>query len=152
MQAIEMFHIVENHPYLSDVLGRVMISLGYQVKVFTSSQDYLQYTQSDEFVMPIGVITEIDMPVLNGYEMMQAAHQMHPSLKFVAATSDPFIDHAYKSKACLYIWKPIDPDILACMAKRLSECRTHGPSADIGCVNCDDRDAFCLVNWLCPHP
>jgi len=152
VHTIDLFHIVDNHPYLSDVLGEVMISAGYRVKLFTSPQAYVDYAQSDTFVMPIGVITEIDMPVMNGYEMMQEVHQLHPSLKFVAATSDPFIDHDYKSKACMFIQKPIDPDILVCIAERLANCRRHGPSPHIGCANCDDRNSFCLINWLCPHP
>lgn len=147
-----MFHIVDDDSYLGDLLGQIMITLGYKVKVFSCPNEYIRYAKSEAYDIPIGVITDVDMPIMNGYEMMKEVHCVHPSLKFIATTGDPYIEHEYKEKACMFIKKPIRPDLLAAITHKLADCLKHGASDNMGCVNCDDKDSFCLTNWMCPHP
>jgi len=145
-----MFHIVDDQPYLSDMLGQLLGSLGYAVETFTCPQAYLDYAASEEFTMPFGTITDIDMPIMNGYEMMRRLHHIHPSLKFVVVTGEPYIEHEYKSKACMYLSKPFRMYMLSAITQHLSDCLTHGPLKEKHCSDCDNRADFNLPSWICP--
>lgn len=148
-----MFHVVDDDAAVRETYADLLMALGYQVKVFATPRSYLDFVRSPEFVMPLATITNVGMPGMNGYEMMQEVHAFQPMLKFVVATgSPPLIDHAYKSKACMYLNKPFHIDTLKSITDKLSRCIAHGASREIGCAGCDHRDRFHLDDWSCPHP
>mgnify|MGYP002638593583 CR=1 FL=1 len=59
---IRMFHIVDDQAYLGEVLAETIKSFAYSAKAFSSPQAYIDHVQSTDFQMPLGTITDIDMP------------------------------------------------------------------------------------------
>ncbi|ATX81268.1 Response regulator receiver domain-containing protein [Mariprofundus ferrinatatus] len=147
-----MFHIVDDQPYLGEILAEIIESFGYSARAFACPQAYVDHVQSEAFQMPLGTITDIDMPIMNGYEMMEKVHHFKPEMKFIVATGESAIRHEYQSKACMYLTKPYCPESIKKILNNLSKCVQFGASKDIGCAHCDDRNSFGLKSWSCPHP
>jgi len=146
-----MFHIIDDQPYLCELLADIMETVGCEVKAFTSPQDYLNYVDSDLFIKPIATLTDVDMPVINGYEMMESILKTRPDMRFVVISGEPGIRHEYKHLACMYLLKPFHPDIIETIVKKLKACALYGPDKEIDCISCGDREAFVGSRWSCPQ-
>lgn len=147
-----MFHIIDDQPALARVYSNLLSKIGFDSMVFTSPREYLDYAESAQFTMPTATFTNIEMPGMNGYEMMERIHHIRPGLRFVVATGIPeMIDHPYKTKACMYLRKPFHIDALKNTTSRLEACVARGPSDELGCEDCDSRKFFALPRWNCPH-
>ena len=147
-----MFHVIDDQKYIAEMIGRLMGSLGYESSVFTSPEAYLEYVESPDFKQPKGTITDIDMPNINGYEMMMRASRLRSNLRFTVMTGEPYIEHEFKHKACMYLTKPFRLPRLRLMAERMSVCAQGVVAAgDDSCTRCDNRMVFGISGWECPH-
>ena len=147
-----MFHIIDDQKHIAEMIGSLMHSLGYQASVFTSPEAYLEYVASPDFKLPKGTITDVDMPNINGYEMMMRASSLRSGLRFTVVTSEPKIDHEFKPKACMYLTKPFRLAHLKSVTDRMTSCAkgvVH--TDDDSCTRCDNRNAFAISGWECPH-
>ena len=145
-----MFHVVDDQPYLCEILSGILEFLECEVETFTSPHDYLDYATSDKFIKPIATFTDVHMPTMNGYEMIGRLLQVHPYMKFVVISGESTIKHKSMDQACIYLLKPFKPEIIETVVYKLRQCSRYGPSQDIGCANCGDREDFLLSDWLCP--
>ena len=146
-----MFHVVDDQPGLAKLICELLNALGHKAMPFTSPQQYIDYVASDDFSMPLGTITDVDMPIMNGYEMMEQIHRIHPEMRFVILSGEGSIDHGYKSMACMYFTKPKNAKVYITIFEKLLRCSDSGPANEIGCAYCDDRGNYDLENWSCPH-
>ena len=146
-----MFHVVDDQPGLATLICEILGAMGHKAMPFTCPQQYIDYVASDDFTMPLGTITDVDMPIMNGYEMMERIHRIRPEIKFVILSGEGSIDHAYKAMACMYFTKPKTAKVYATIFEKLLRCLEDGSSEEIGCVACDDREHFGLKSWSCPH-
>ncbi len=146
-----MLHVVDDQPGLAELICEILEAMGHKAVPFTSPQQYIDYVISDDFVMPLGTITDVDMPVMNGYEMMDRVHRIYPEIRFVIFSAEGSIDHLYKTMACMYFTKPKSAKVYTTIFEKLLCCLEKGSSEEIGCVSCDDRKSFGLKSWSCPH-
>lgn len=73
---------------------------------FTRATDALEYVKTN---MPDMIFLDIDMPVMNGFDFIQALSKpVAPHIIFVSAYSE-FAIKAFKVSALDYLLKPIDP-------------------------------------------
>lgn len=102
------------------------------------------------------MVTDIIMPVMDGYTLMQEMRKLMPSPapKVIVATAlarDDFVMRAVELGAKFYLVKPFQPDILLGHIRRLArerrQCRPfcrmrqpHEPSLD-------ERLAACFSHW-----
>lgn len=150
-QSSRMIHVIDDQPYLGDILSQIIQTFGYPAKTFTCPQDYIDHVQSPDFQIPLGTITDLHMPAMNGYEMMEQAHSHCPDIKFVVMTGETGIQHEYKSKACMYLTKPFHPDTVKNIILNLAKCSESSSSSRLSCAEIDDRASFAITNKACPH-
>jgi len=145
-----MFHVVDDQPYLCELLTDILEMFGCEVESFTSALDYLEYVKSNGFIKPVATLTDVGMPIMNGYEMMESVLAIHPGMQFVVISGEPAIRHEYKHLACMYLLKPFRPTVIEEIVTKLKRCSISGPSAELGCKTCGDSDDFVGNNWSCP--
>jgi len=129
-----------------------LLKIDVESQSFASAQAYIDYVNSTSFQLPVATFTDIMMPLMNGYEMIANIHAAHGEMKFIIATNEPRIRNEYMHLACLYLAKPYSLDKLAAVVAQLKHCHSCGASKPQACTASDDRQAFHVSNWSCPHP
>ncbi|OIO72160.1 MAG: hypothetical protein AUJ57_06195 [Zetaproteobacteria bacterium CG1_02_53_45] len=131
-----MFHIIEDAHDLREAVVDIFQYHGFESISFDSSEQYLGYLTSPDYMPPIAVFTDVNMPGMSGYEMIRAISNLDQTLKFVVMTSETGIRQDHTDAACIYVAKPFCPTALILMAERLIRCHdSYGPTASHACVN-----------------
>ncbi|MDX8387352.1 MAG: response regulator [Ghiorsea sp.] len=101
-----MFHIIDDTTFVCDLLTDILRSQGFEARVFHSPDAYIKYISSVDFEEPSGVFTDINMPYMSGYEMMDIVSIIRPNLNFAIMTSDLNIRSGYVDNTDFYLAKP----------------------------------------------
>jgi PAS domain S-box-containing protein len=75
--------IVDDEPGVRDVLGRMLERLGHQVRAVDSGRAGIAMLQQESFDL---LICDFGMPEIQGPEVMQRAHELHPEMPIVLTT------------------------------------------------------------------
>jgi len=145
-----MFHIIDDQPYIHDFVSVVIRDLGHETVCFSCPEKYLNYLREPEFKEPLAVITDITMPTMDGYTLINQISELHSDLRFVVMTGEPHIQSFYKHKACMYLSKPFRAEKLIQIIHNIIHCESSAPSCSHGCGDIADRKAFSVSNWKCP--
>ena len=145
-----MFHIVEDSEILREMLVDMIDSLGRTGVPFASPLEYLEYLQSDDFTVPCAVLTDVNMPHMSGYEMIESILSMNPSIKFAVMSGEPNICSQYKDKVCMFLEKPYTGQQVEELVNKFKRCESSGPSPNIGCAQFGSRRSFTLSSTICP--
>jgi len=146
-----MIHLVDDSKPVRDMLTMILDSLEQPVLAFESAIHYLEYISSELYTKPLAVITDIHMPRMSGYEMMDEVHAVHPDIRFVVISGEPYLSGGQCSKTCMYLLKPFDGERVEQMLSILKRCASDGPVCDDDCSAFGDRAAFCSGPFTCPH-
>lgn len=103
-----MFHIVEDTECLRELLAEIIESFGRSTMTFSGSLEYIEYARSNAYRKPSAVITDIRMPHMSGYKMMDEVKSIHPDVNFVVISGEHKVDHGYKDQVSMYIFKPFE--------------------------------------------
>lgn len=105
--------IVDDHNTLRLGLATLLRNNGYDVIIEAcNGQDFIQKLKVAETIPQI-CITDIEMPVMNGYEMTEYLKRQYPKIKVLVFS---FYEHEFsiinilKKGAVGYIFKSADPD------------------------------------------
>jgi two-component system LytT family response regulator len=101
-----MIHIIDDEAYVLDIISVMLQRLGNQTMVFSNSEAYLAYVQSEDFQKPKLAFTDINMPYMNGYALMDKVWDIYPDYPFAIVTSDTKIPKQYDSKIQGHLVKP----------------------------------------------
>ena len=119
--------LVDDEPSIRVVLGAILEEAGYVVDV---AEDGLHALRQIEAAVPDLVITDLRMPNMNGFELLEALRARLPGIprivisgEFVAADVDPAISDAFFQKGNYSI-----PDFLLKIAELLSARTRPGMS------------------------
>jgi len=145
-----VFHIIEDSEPIRTMLAEIVESLGRHTVSFACPNDYLKYVSSSEFVKPTAVITDVHMPSMTGYQMMEKVLELFPDLNFAVTSGEPQIDSRSKDKVCMYLVKPFNPELIAVMVDKFTRCQIEGASTSIGCAEFGDKAQFGLNACSCP--
>ncbi len=145
-----MFHVVEDTSFARHLLLEMLHRLNCKCLSFNNAQAYIDYVNSTAYQKPIATFTDILMPEMNGYSMMDKLLKTHPTMKFVVATNEPRIRNEFAHLACFYLAKPYALDKLSDVISRLKQCHQCGASVAHECNSVGDKQAFGIKHWCCP--
>ncbi len=74
--------IVDDEPFISEILMTYLSDLGYLVKAFSDPREALNYYQSNHQRIDL-VILDVIMPHMNGYELLENMLIFNPDLKVI---------------------------------------------------------------------
>jgi len=146
-----MFHIVDDEENIRTFLAEVLGLMGYEAETFGCSSDYLEYAKSDDFNLPYALLSDVQMPKMNGYEMLDQVRQIHPAIR--AAIISGFSEHAGEAKStpCIILPKPIVMEEFEQVIQSFVSCYENGPNAEInGCGAPENHEVFGHEAWSCP--
>jgi len=101
-----MIHIIDDEAYVLDIISVMLQRLGNQTMMFSNPEAYLAYVQSEDFQKPKLAFTDINMPYMNGYALMDKVWDIYPDYPFAIVTSDTKIPKQYDSKIQGHLVKP----------------------------------------------
>jgi FixJ family two-component response regulator len=106
-------------------LGRLLRSAGFQVKIFASAQEFLDYGPVENGGL---IILDVRMPAINGLELQKrlAAKGSTLPIIFITGFEDPMArGEALKFGAIAFLQKPVDEQTLLGAIEAASQRKAH---------------------------
>jgi FixJ family two-component response regulator len=113
MTAGQLISIIDDDASMREALVGLVRSLGYEVRDFASAEDFLA---SNDLGTSACLITDIQMPGMDGFALKRELSTRHGSLPVVMVTArtEPGIEEkAMASGARCLLRKPFEADTLA---------------------------------------
>lgn len=107
-----MISIVDDDAAVRDMLVSLVRSLGYDARAFASAEEFLS---SDDFGRFTCTITDIHMPGMSGFELMERLDERSGSLPviMITARTEPDLEKkAISSGAICFLRKPFEAEVL----------------------------------------
>ncbi|HXH72482.1 MAG TPA: response regulator [Mariprofundaceae bacterium] len=143
-----MFHFVDDNTDFLEFVEVFTPLNGYTCLTFDSPLKYLEYSGSADYRKPVALFTDIRMPQLNGYEMLARLHERHPGIRMAVISG--YADEPGEKHYCLYLPKPVRPEMLLKALNLFMRCEKEGPAdLQFGCHGVDD-DSFKMNCRNCP--
>ncbi|WP_102960551.1 response regulator [Mangrovicella endophytica] len=102
--------VVDDDPAMRVALTRLLRSLDYDPLLFDSAEDLLA---AFDAVRPECIVTDVQMPGINGLDLLRLLRLRRPDLPVILITAYPSSssrDRALASGARAYLPKPFDAD------------------------------------------
>ena len=106
----EKILIVDDEAGMQRLLARILDRQGYETLTVGSAKEALQLINSDSFDL---VLTDIQMPGMNGLELLREIKAFDPSLPIIVVTAYGTVEsavEALRAGAYDYITKPFETD------------------------------------------
>jgi DNA-binding NtrC family response regulator len=100
--------IVDDEPVIRSLLERLLKIAGYETASYPNGETALAACQREAFDL---VITDLRMPGIDGFELMENLKSQRPSLPVIVLTAHGDVDNAIRAlrrRACDFITKPFD--------------------------------------------
>jgi len=128
MSEVPLISIVDDDPLARDGIRELVESLGYKTATFESAEDFLK---SSVIADTACLITDVQMPGLNGLEFQEALQSLGHQTSVIVITAYPNEKHrtrALENGAVGYLSKPFDDESLieclsAAIKSRSSQAR-----------------------------
>jgi FixJ family two-component response regulator len=111
-KAAAMIYVVDDDPSARSALGRLLKSAGFQVKLFSSAQEFLDGGPVEPDAV---MILDVRMPGVSGLELQKGLRANESALPiiFLTAFEDPRgRTEAFKYGAVAFLQKPVDEKVL----------------------------------------
>ena len=146
-----MFHIIDDQAYIHEFVSEMLSDLGHESLTFLCPQEYIDFVSGPDFKKPVGVFSDINMPVMNGYEMMKVINGLVPGMRFVVMTGEFGIRSEYAALSCMFLAKPFSHEKVINIVDSLIRCHVFSPGDENRCDQVDDRKKIQIENWSCPN-
>jgi len=144
------FHVIDDDRQVSDVFTAMLQSMGFSARAFYCPRHYLEYVNSSSYEKPAVIVTDILMPGITGYELIEAIREVDPRQKFMVISATPDIRHPALYELCMFLGKPLRMETLAEAVKAIISCDEHGPSPHHECIKFNEPNAL-PADWKCPR-
>lgn len=114
-----LFHHVEDSEDLCKLFTAIMKVFGHEIVSFSNGLKYIEYTDSVEYICPVAIFTDIDMPVMDGYEMIEKTISRYPNRLIVILSAHQDKTNVNEVHVFQHVDKPFHPESLEELAKVL---------------------------------
>ncbi|HKV38540.1 MAG TPA: sigma-54 dependent transcriptional regulator [Blastocatellia bacterium] len=157
--------IVDDEESARQGLSELVTSWGYETDIAADGAEALERVES---FGPFVVITDVIMPRLDGFQLLGAIRQAHPSISVIMLTGQGSVDAAIRSVkdegAFYYFEKPIDTRRLMLVLKKAAEYSTtrrenevlrrqlhqYGAFGDMIGSSASMREIYTLIEQIAP--
>jgi len=115
------FHVIDDEDQIAKTIVSMLRLLGHDAEAFTSPKKYLQYMKKGEYESPSAIMTDIEMPEMNGFEMIDTILMENPQQKYVFITGSQDLDHPLIDTSTMFLCKPISIKMLEMAAHAVQE-------------------------------
>lgn len=101
--------IVDDNPIMARWVARVVQQLNYSAVLAAHGAEALHYLANDRFA---AVLSDVEMPMMNGFELLQTIQSIYPGLPVILMTADfnaPYLEAARAGGALALLEKPVTP-------------------------------------------
>lgn len=145
-------HIIDDDRSTLLIYAKIAQSCGLSCSTFSNPMAYLETINQPDYQPPHVILTDVEMPGLSGYELIDSIRASYPQQRFIVTTSSPASQGCSQS-ACLYYQKPVSKKDLEAAFSTLLKCIKSGEYAQCSGKNAcaaDDRSQFAIKQWVCP--
>jgi len=121
-----MFHIIDDEKALCDLTVELISSAGFEATSYTSPVDYLNYVNSDDYVVPDAIFTDIQMPEMNGDELIDKIRCKFPDMKIVVVSGYSGTE-TFNHMVWQYLPKPYMPEQIIAIATAIAHVAKEYP-------------------------
>jgi len=119
---MDTFHIVDDEPAIRELLQNILQRGGYESMCFEDAASYITHMESEDYQPPTAILSDRNMPGMDGYALVQHVRQKLPQQKIVMVSGDPSGDDAANKQLCYTLAKPFRMQDVLDLAKALSNC------------------------------
>ena len=131
-----VFHYIDDNEMLLEIFETMITSANKSVLTFSSPVRYLEYLESSEYKAPVAVFTDIRMPIINGYQLIDKVCERFPGQRFITLSAFEELQKGGHKSACMHIRKPFRADALMAAVDLLIRCDEDGP--DLAELKCEE--------------
>jgi len=114
-----LFHHVEDSKELCELFSEIMKLFGHEIISFSNGLEYIEYIEDDEHACPVAIFTDIDMPVMDGHEMIERVISSYPNRLIVVLSAHQDRENVNEVHVFHHEDKPFHPESLEKLAKTL---------------------------------
>jgi len=145
----EMFHVIDDEEALRELAVELLNYAGYQALSYSNPATYLDLVRDESYVPPAAIFTDIRMPEMDGYTLIDNVRKRFPEQRFVVISGFHENNRAFNKSPCLFLNKPYAPEKLIEIANAITQCEKQGPSMTSSTCNSLLSKDF-LKSWSCP--
>ncbi len=116
------FHIIDDETTICELLSELISELGFKARGFTCPAEYLEYRKSPDYQPPLAIFTDVRMPKMTGFDMIEEIRREHPEQKFVVLSGFSVGEEALSRNVCQFIDKPFQPETIEQVVTSLANC------------------------------
>jgi DNA-binding response OmpR family regulator len=76
--------VVDDHPLSGQIVARLLVRRGFHVALAVDGVDALNWLAEEPFD---AVVSDVEMPVMDGFELLQQIHLRHPTVPVILMTA-----------------------------------------------------------------
>jgi len=110
-----IFHVIDDETVLCELAVELIATAGFEAVSYTNPLDYLHYLNSRDYTVPDAIFTDIEMPGMNGYELIDKIRSRFPDMKIVVISGYCGVE-AFKRNVWHFLPKPYMPEQIIAIA------------------------------------
>jgi len=127
----QLFHIVEDQESICEFMVELLTATGYQAIGFSNPLKYIHHIENETDVPPAAIFTDIMMPGMSGYELIDKVREKFPDQRIVAISGFTGDTELNEKGTCHFLTKPFSPNKFIDIAEALLQCENAGYSTTI---------------------